>query len=362
MSKVEVGAEIAANFLEHYGVRGMKWGVRNDKGHEGERAKTKKIAKLDEKFARDRSTPGTWVKLHNAAADRMNSHDIDRINNKPEYKAAADRGDFLRDTPIRKAYYHEMQNAFLSNLEKAASDMGTNASGTKKYAILEGTDGAWGVTLTDVKHAAEDPKVEFWTTPMKNEDGFISELVFGRPGDLAQSDMDFEQTLAHYGVPGMKWGVRRRKPRTPVDVSVKERPGKKVKTRGGSNQPASEDAIKAARSRQVARRSSLDSLSNAELQHLVNRMGLEDRYSQLMRSENRMSTGRVVAKNVLREFDGDLTLELAKGVAGATGNTLSPKTQTSIRLGTAITRAAFGVKNSQVNKKEQAPPEPKKKS
>jgi hypothetical protein len=28
-------------FLEHHGVRGMKWGIRKDRGHHGERATDK---------------------------------------------------------------------------------------------------------------------------------------------------------------------------------------------------------------------------------------------------------------------------------------------------------------------------------
>src|SRR5580765_5794043 len=45
------------NLLEHHGTKGMKWGVRRDKGHEGESASPKKITKLDKKFVSKMSDP-----------------------------------------------------------------------------------------------------------------------------------------------------------------------------------------------------------------------------------------------------------------------------------------------------------------
>lgn len=138
--------ELLNAFLEHQGVKGMKWGVRKDRGHEGQRAKTKKIAKLDEKFARNTSAAKTTIAIYNAAAQKSNEVDVPRINNKPQYKGA----DFSRDTPLRRKYYKEHQDAMLNNLETAAAEMGTNASGTARYSILERPNGGWDVYLREV--------------------------------------------------------------------------------------------------------------------------------------------------------------------------------------------------------------------
>lgn len=104
-----------------------------------------------------------------------------------------------------------------------------------------------------------------------------------------------EETLKHYGVPGMKWGVRRN--RTPNSVTVSTKPGKRVKTSGGKNQPASSDAKVAASLRQKAKSSTTDSLSNDELQTLVKRMNLEQQYSSL--SSQKRGAGSKFIKEVI---------------------------------------------------------------
>lgn len=88
-----------------------------------------------------------------------------------------------------------------------------------------------------------------------------------------------EAVLIHFGIKGMKWGVRR--PVGPAGIVVKGSPGKKLKTSGGTGQPASEDAVRTATLKQRARKSTTDSLSNKELQDLVTRMNLERQYSSL---------------------------------------------------------------------------------
>lgn len=98
--------------------------------------------------------------------------------------------------------------------------------------------------------------------------------------------------LAHYGVKGMRWGVRRSSSKStgPEDITLKTVPGKRVSAKGGGRHPASEDARTAAIYKQKARKSTVDSLSNKELQALVNRMNLEQNYSRL--TADQLSPGR----------------------------------------------------------------------
>ena len=91
---------------------------------------------------------------------------------------------------------------------------------------------------------------------------------------------DLDKILAHYGVKGMRWGVRRRSPGS-SSVEVATPAGRGVQTRGGSGQRASEDAVRAAIATQKARKSTVSSLSNKELQDLVTRLNLETQFDRL---------------------------------------------------------------------------------
>lgn len=104
-------------------------------------------------------------------------------------------------------------------------------------------------------------------------------------------------TMSHYGVKGMRWGYRGTKDSSPVGVSLTQVPGKRVKATGGQNAPASDDAKRAATLKQTAKKSSTDSLSNKELQDLVQRMNLEQQYARL--SAPQKSNGRKLAERIL---------------------------------------------------------------
>lgn len=107
-----------------------------------------------------------------------------------------------------------------------------------------------------------------------------------------------DDILAHYGVQGMKWGVRKPSSSGPQDVKVKTYLGNRiVRTTGGKKHGLSEDATKAAVSRQKAKKSNVRSLSNKELQDLVNRMNLEQQYSQL--EKKRVEKGRKTVTDII---------------------------------------------------------------
>lgn len=124
------------------------------------------------------------------------------------------------------------------------------------------------------------------TTDLKHTDfldGVLTALERYVPG----------QDAKQFGVKGMRWGVRKDPSAGPgpaSEVTVKTRPGKKVKTEGGKERPASEDAIKAAVGRQIAKKSTTDALSNEELQAVVTRMQLEQNFQRL--NANNVSAGR----------------------------------------------------------------------
>lgn len=86
-----------------------------------------------------------------------------------------------------------------------------------------------------------------------------------------------EAILAHHGVKGMKWGVRRDRP-SAVTVTSKR---KKLKTKGGYGHPAHSDAVRARTSGQIAKKSGYHTLSNAELHAYNQRLNLEQQAKRL---------------------------------------------------------------------------------
>ena len=176
--------------LAHYGVKGMHWGVR--KGDSGSAAPpSRKVKKADAKFEKNASTVKTFVEVHNRAAAYANQH-VDRINNKPQYKNA----DFSKDSPLRRKYYAEHAKSFNDGLKIAANSLGTNASGTRRYTVtVDNETGAFGVHTEAVKHADEAP---FKVVPK-----------FDAKGHIISFSIEEESSVAHYGVKGMHWGVRK---------------------------------------------------------------------------------------------------------------------------------------------------------
>jgi hypothetical protein len=86
--------------------------------------------------------------------------------------------------------------------------------------------------------------------------------------------------LAHHGVKGQKWGVRRKATVGAQEVIVSDR-RKKLKTSGGAGHPAHSDAIRARKSGQVAKKSGYKALSNQELQAYTQRLNLEQQAKRL---------------------------------------------------------------------------------
>ena len=96
-----------------------------------------------------------------------------------------------------------------------------------------------------------------------------------------------DHILAHHGIKGMKWGVRRGggSKSSPSEVSVKTRSHEQIKTviktKGGKGLPAHPDAIAARVIQQKLAKSGTHALSNDELQKLNNRLNLEAQTNRL---------------------------------------------------------------------------------
>jgi len=150
---------------------------------------------------------------------------------------------------------------------------------------------------------------------LKRNEGQMDSFSETAPISMSSDDA---KSLFHYGVKGMKWGIRKsdsgggtdkaltptpggakgrlamakaandraraaKKTTTPVTaIPTHTKSGKAlIKTEGGTRQPAHPDAIQAAKTKQQLNASGIKSLSNKELQDLAQRLNLEQQVNRL---------------------------------------------------------------------------------
>jgi hypothetical protein len=106
-------------------------------------------------------------------------------------------------------------------------------------------------------------------------------------------------TIEHYGVKGMKWGVRR----TDAQLS----------TARGEKRPSA-DAKKAAAARAKAATKGTESLSNKQLKDLNQRLNLEQQYDRLTYEPKQQST-MAKASTFIASEAGQVLMSAGKQVA-----------------------------------------------
>lgn len=115
-----------------------------------------------------------------------------------------------------------------------------------------------------------------------------------------------EDILSHHGVLGMKWG-RRNASAGAQSVVVSDR-RKRIKTSGGAGHPAHPDAVRVRTTGQVAKKSGVKALSDAELKAYTSRLNLEQQVKRLQYEDS--SPPSKFIKTVLRQTGKQTTQDV----------------------------------------------------
>jgi len=259
--------------LAHFGIKGMQWGVR--------KKRPLTTAQADHKWGKQASTFKIRRQVYNSSFKRVNEVELPNLNNKPAYKNA----DFRKDSPLRRAYLDDAVKMFNKVLnEESDRILGPSPSGHYRLNFTQGLDNRYpsAEIIQVVRHADDSLKLNITWGPM----GHIISCKIDEP--LIQFD-SFEDFLSHFGIKGMRWGVRR-------SSSQLHAP--------------SDDHASAQEAKTKAKKSGTKSLSNQELQSLINRMNLEQQYNRIVPP----SVGKKVA-SAGAKFAGDILLSVGRETA-----------------------------------------------
>lgn len=312
--------------LAHYGVLGMRWGIRKDRGGSGKgsskgkggssskektdaqkakaTAKAEKAAakqeakevKQDQKWMNNKLT-SIYIDAHNYAAERMNGEILDKFNDKWTVEQ-------IQKTPDKYYNAYSELTAKYMNEGLSRNNSGSSPSGRVELVIRPATDGSAGVYYEfqeskRAKHADEDDEYSVeemlayardileGSAPEIDEDGRVilkkitsEDLLHAL---LAFSEiLDEENVLVHYGVIGMKWGVR------------KDRNAERRSERRAARETKRRTAIMRSPSRLNR---NLDKFSQSEIDSAMRRLRLERELRSLTRDE--LSSGRTLAQVAL---------------------------------------------------------------
>lgn len=359
-------ANVGEDFIQHYGVKGMKWGVRRDlKKLPTKKAREAYVAEKDAKWRTKTEDPKKAIR-----AARRASRDATRMTRKLN-KKYKDMGYKLKGNSLRKnninnrknrlvrnQYDIELKGVIESSLDSAAYRVYKN-SPSRLYQVnlsrdLDGTVSAkitprqnakldkQRASITNkarkMKHSDEGTQ-DLYVKMEEDEDGFVVDIQLPEfdlelaedevaldHSDLSDLGSDF---LQHYGVKGMKWGVRKdgksrgyqgpssTKKKVKKAVSNVVDPDKRAKRKlqkakskyerqrlieqASGYKIATEESKKNSRENDKAsdpspKPKSVKDLSDDELRKVIQRIDLEKRYSTLMEERRHKSKTEKVNK------------------------------------------------------------------
>lgn len=284
------GTDSVDAVLAHFGIKGMKWGVRKSHDTGGD----KKIQKLDAKFEKQAANPNTAAALWgHSVVTLKKSGDLKKINDKPEFAAAKWRLKFgVAKKELQRKYDDEVAGKLLEHLKKNANEI-VNRSGTrqfdievahKKAKVIRASTAHWTITTRDIQQSSDgDLQIRI----VRDDVGRIIDMI--PEMDMIEQSEQVDAVLAHFGIKGMKWGQRKKNP------------------------VSREAGFKAGIKNQV-RRQKVASVSNQDLQRAIERMRLEQDFKRLAVNE-KSGVARWISSTMLEIGKREVQAVAAKKVA-----------------------------------------------
>ena len=281
------------DILAHYGVKGMRWGVRREESSAPRvKVRTESLPdvtlKNGEKIAISGGKTSGFARILGRVSPRIR----ESINNSSQYALKDSSGKSVGELALDDR--GKALNVVWVEVNQDQKGKGI-ATAVMKSAVDHAKKlGKESVTLEvpgrspDARHIYEKlgfKEVGKLSTPEDDPYwGGLTEMELKLKGGTVEHQ-SLDDVLAHYGIKGMRWGVRRANP---------------------STAPASGDHDTAKAAKAKVKAGGLKSLSNDELKTYLERMDLEKRYKK----------GNPGPKDEATKFIKDTLLNIGKQEAG----------------------------------------------
>lgn len=324
--------------LKHFGVAGMKWGVRKKaNGYISPNPKMPFMDRLDQKWV-DKAMTEAYTQVYSKAAPKI-KRGTELLNSNPKYK----NQNFKKESPLRKEYYDEYSKMVTQQLNAAVGTRAgvlnpfnrTGQSPFRRFELKfefdvnnESRPRAM-IKRTDTRLASKEARKEanavrkFKHSETLDSDLLPVELVFDElshivdimlptfdPVDepMTQSESWSEADLAHFGIMGMRWGIRRGRNVSPSgskdtkgktknsdEEDEKPKETKPESTSTGSDKP--QQQAKPASQKTSTTKVPVKELSDQELRDKISRIEMEKKYSAL--TKGKLEKGKEVLVGIL---------------------------------------------------------------